>query len=67
MGTHDLSTVQGPFSYTAEEPGAISFVPLTEESKEWTGGDLMQHYAADPSCKHLAPCVSSLIISSNSR
>ena len=31
IGTHDLSTVAGPFTYTAEAPGDINFVPLTEE------------------------------------
>ena len=55
MGTHDLSTVEGPFTYTAEPPSDIQFVPLTEETKSWGGGELMEHYATAPECKHLAP------------
>jgi len=57
LGTHDLATVKGPFTYTAEPPSDIEFVPLTEESKSWRGGDLMEHYATAPECKHLAPFV----------
>jgi phenylalanyl-tRNA synthetase beta chain len=55
LGTHDLATVTGPFTYTAEPPGDIVFVPLTEETKAWSGGALMNHYATAPECKHLAP------------
>lgn len=28
IGTHDLSKIQGPFTYTAEDPRNIKFVPL---------------------------------------
>jgi phenylalanyl-tRNA synthetase beta chain len=31
IGTHDLGTVEGPFTYAAESPQDIKFVPLTEE------------------------------------
>lgn len=31
IGTHDLGTVEGPFTYAAEAPKDIKFVPLTEE------------------------------------
>lgn len=57
IGTHDLGTVQGPFSYSAEVPQDITFVPLTEEDKEFNGAALMEHYATDAACKHLAPYV----------
>mmetsp|Transcript_29442 Transcript_29442/g.85831 ORF Transcript_29442/g.85831 Transcript_29442/m.85831 type:complete len:612 (-) Transcript_29442:153-1988(-) len=57
IGTHDLDVVSGPFSYSAEPPEDIEFVPLTEEDKVWTGRALLEHYKTDPSCKHLAPYV----------
>jgi hypothetical protein len=34
IGTHDLSTVEGPFSYSADSPDDINFVPLTEEVRQ---------------------------------
>lgn len=36
IGTHDLDTVTGPFTYDAQEPKDITFKPLrAEESKEY--------------------------------
>lgn len=30
MGTHDLDTIQGPFTYEALPPEKIKFVPLNQ-------------------------------------
>jgi len=60
IGTHDLSKVEGPFSFTAETPSDIVFVPLTDgtdTNHEYNGAALMEHYSTHPSCKHLAPYV----------
>ena len=46
IGTHDLDTLQGPFTYEALPPKDISFVPLNQ-SKKMNGEELMEHYAND--------------------
>uniref|UniRef100_A0A7S0BVS6 phenylalanine--tRNA ligase n=1 Tax=Proboscia inermis TaxID=420281 RepID=A0A7S0BVS6_9STRA len=56
IGTHDLDTVEGPFTYDARAPNDISFVPLTHET-EFKAGELLELYATDPECKHLKPYV----------
>ncbi|KAJ5894157.1 Phenylalanine--tRNA ligase beta subunit [Penicillium taxi] len=43
IGTHDLDTVQGPFTYEALAPKDIKFVPLNQ-SKEMNGEELMTFY-----------------------
>lgn len=43
IGTHDLSTIQGPFTYEALPPDEIKFIPL-KQTKEFKANDLMQHY-----------------------
>ncbi|KAG1175551.1 hypothetical protein G6F70_004012 [Rhizopus microsporus] len=50
MGTHDLDTIQGPFSYEALPPKDIKFVPLNKTT-EVDGHQLMDLYAED---KHLS-------------
>lgn len=57
IGTHDLDSVQGPFSYDARVPEDIQFVPLTSENQSFNGRQLMEFYETDPSCKHLKPFV----------
>ena len=49
IGTHDLDTVKGPFTYEAHPPKDIKFIPL-KETKEFTAEELMAHYEGD---KHL--------------
>lgn len=49
IGTHDLDTVQGPFTYEALAPQDISFVPLNQ-TKEMNAEELMAFYEKD---KHL--------------
>lgn len=43
IGTHDLDTVSGPFSYEGRQPTAINFVPL-EFEQEFNAKDLLEHY-----------------------
>jgi phenylalanyl-tRNA synthetase beta chain len=65
IGTHDLDTVQGPFTYDARSPQSIRFIPLTHDGEPDAGTDsqmvdaysLLQLYATNPSYKHLKPFV----------
>jgi len=50
IGTHDLDTIQGPFTYEALPPKDINFIPLNQ-SKKMNGEELMTFYEAD---KHLS-------------
>ena len=50
MGTHDLDTLQGPFTYEALPPKQIKFAPLNQ-TQEMDGEQLMTFYEKD---KHLS-------------
>lgn len=43
IGTHDLDTIQGPFTYEALPPKDINFIPLNQTHK-MNGEELMQFY-----------------------
>ncbi|KAI1432435.1 phenylalanyl-tRNA synthetase [Xylaria sp. CBS 124048] len=49
IGTHDLDTLQGPFTYEARRPENIRFAPLNRQT-EMDGNELMAHLETD---KHL--------------
>ncbi|XP_026137461.1 phenylalanine--tRNA ligase beta subunit-like [Carassius auratus] len=51
IGTHDLDTISGPFTYTAKPPGEIRFKPLNQ-SKEYTAAELMSLYKTDSHLRH---------------
>uniref|UniRef100_A0A8D1CRF0 Phenylalanine--tRNA ligase beta subunit n=1 Tax=Sus scrofa TaxID=9823 RepID=A0A8D1CRF0_PIG len=51
IGTHDLDTLSGPFTYTAKKPADIKFKPLNK-SKEYTACELMNIYKTDNQLKH---------------
>uniref|UniRef100_A0A8C1XQD8 Phenylalanine--tRNA ligase beta subunit n=1 Tax=Cyprinus carpio TaxID=7962 RepID=A0A8C1XQD8_CYPCA len=51
IGTHDLDTISGPFTYTAKPPGEIRFKPLSQ-SKEYTAAELMSLYKTDSHLRH---------------
>ncbi|XP_068173995.1 phenylalanine--tRNA ligase beta subunit [Antennarius striatus] len=51
IGTHDLDTICGPFTYTAKPPADISFKPLNQ-TKEFTATQLMSLYKTDSHLKH---------------
>lgn len=43
MGTHDLDTIEGPFTYTAKPPSDIAFKALNQKEK-MTATELMVLY-----------------------
>lgn len=43
IGTHDLDTIKGPFTYEALPPEKIEFVPLNQ-TKSMNGSELMKFY-----------------------
>ncbi|KAF7470097.1 Hypothetical predicted protein [Marmota monax] len=51
IGTHDLDTLSGPFTYTAKRPSDIKFKPLNK-TKEYTACELMNIYKTDSHLKH---------------
>ncbi|ETV95539.1 phenylalanine-tRNA ligase, beta subunit [Aphanomyces invadans] len=54
IGTHDLDTIEGPFTYEAQAPSDISFVPLSQ-SRVFNAKELLDHYRTSPDSKHLKP------------
>lgn len=46
IGTHDLDTLKGPFTYEALPPKDIKFIPLNQ-TQEMDGEQLMQFYEKD--------------------
>ncbi|XP_042451914.1 phenylalanine--tRNA ligase beta subunit, cytoplasmic-like isoform X4 [Zingiber officinale] len=46
IGTHDLDTIEGPFSYEALPPQEINFVPLKQE-KIFRVDELLEYYKSD--------------------
>ncbi|NXH22457.1 SYFB ligase, partial [Bucco capensis] len=51
IGTHDLDTISGPFTYTAKAPSAIKFKPLNQ-CQEYTASQIMDLYRSDSHLKH---------------
>lgn len=50
IGTHDLDTLQGPFTYEALAPSEIKFIPL-KQVKEFRADELMEYYKSDMKLK----------------
>lgn len=50
IGTHDLDTVQAPFTYEALAPTKIQFQPLSE-TKEFDAKELFPYYRQKANCK----------------
>ncbi|KAL0432137.1 UNVERIFIED_CONTAM: Phenylalanine--tRNA ligase beta subunit, cytoplasmic [Sesamum latifolium] len=46
IGTHDLDTIEGPFTYEALPPPQINFVPL-KQTKNFRADELMEFYKSD--------------------
>ncbi|KAJ2523637.1 phenylalanine--tRNA ligase subunit beta [Coemansia sp. RSA 2049] len=46
IGTHDLGTIQGPFTYEAQKPEDIKFVPL-DQTEEMDGHRVISFYESD--------------------
>lgn len=60
IGTHDLDTLKGPFTYEALPPEDISFVPLNRQ-KRMNGVELMKFYEVRQLCS-VSPFERMLII-----
>ena len=56
IGTHDLDTLKGPFTYEAQPPKDIKFVPLNQ-TKEMTGEELMTFYEKDRNLSRYLPII----------
>lgn len=56
MGTHDLDTVKGPFTYEAVAPQRISFIPLNQEALV-DGLGMMSLYENDNKLKKFLPII----------
>lgn len=62
IGTHDLSAIQGPFTYEALPPEDISFVPL-KKKQQFNARELLDHYLAnDQKLKRFVPIIHSSIV-----
>lgn len=56
IGTHDLDTIQGPFSYEAHPPSQIKFKPLGQD-QEYTAEQLMELYSTESHLKAYLPII----------
>ncbi|KAK2726545.1 phenylalanine--tRNA ligase beta subunit-like [Artemia franciscana] len=56
IGTHDLDSIKGPFTYDAYPPEQIKFVPLNE-SKEFTAHEMMEMYSRDHNMRQYVPII----------
>ncbi|KAI4250992.1 MAG: hypothetical protein L6R42_008539 [Xanthoria sp. 1 TBL-2021] len=56
IGTHDLDTIEGPFTYEALPPEDINFVPLNQ-SRSMTAVELMDFYQADRHLSRYLPII----------
>ena len=56
IGTHDLDTLQAPFTYEALPPSEIRFAPLNK-TEVYDGNELMQAYEQDPHLKAYLPII----------
>ncbi|XP_059141902.1 phenylalanine--tRNA ligase beta subunit-like [Physella acuta] len=56
IGTHDLDSLQGPFSYEALPPKEIKFKPLNQ-TQEYTAEELMDLYSGESHLKPYLPII----------
>ncbi|KAJ3030500.1 UNVERIFIED_CONTAM: hypothetical protein HDU68_008788 [Siphonaria sp. JEL0065] len=56
IGTHDLDTIQGPFTYEALAPKDINFIPLNQ-TQSMNGEELMTFYEADRKLSKFLPII----------
>ena len=61
IGTHDLDTLQGPFTYEALPPEDIRFVPLKQE-RELSAVELMELYKSDQKLKAFLPLIEDSLV-----
>lgn len=53
IGTHDLDTIEGPFTYEALPPEEIKFAPLNQ-IKVMTATELMKFYEVSSTAVHIS-------------
>lgn len=56
IGTHDLDTIKGPFTYDAKAPRDIRFTPLNQ-TKEMDAEELMNFYSTHTQLKAYLPII----------
>lgn len=56
IGTHDLDTLSGPFTFDAKPPKDITFIPLNQE-KEMNAEELMEFYSTHAQLKAYLPII----------
>lgn len=56
IGTHDLDTLQGPFTYEARAPENINFIPLNQ-TKSMNGNEIMEFYTNHAQLKQYLPII----------
>ncbi|KAL8894138.1 MAG: hypothetical protein Q9192_004587 [Flavoplaca navasiana] len=56
IGTHDLDTVEGPFTYEALPPEEINFVPLNQ-SRSMSAVEMMEFYQRDRHLSRYLPII----------
>ena len=61
IGTHDLNTVKGPFTYEAHPPKDIKFTPL-KQTREFNAAELMEHYKSDQKLKHFLHIIDGSVV-----
>lgn len=62
IGTHDLSTIKGPFTYEALPPEEIKFIPL-KQTREFVAKELLQFYAEnDDKLKKFVPLIADSVV-----
>ena len=61
IGTHDLGTIQGPFTYEAHPPEDIKFTPL-KQTREFNAAELMEHYKSDQKLKHFLHIIEGSVV-----
>lgn len=57
IGTHDMDTVEGPYTYDARPGSEINFVPLTPDDRSFNASELLEFYETQAAGKHLKPYV----------
>eukprot|EP00934_Nitzschia_sp_Nitz4_P003455 Nitzschia sp. Nitz4//scaffold45_size130396//61873//63798//NITZ4_003450-RA/size130396-processed-gene-0.187-mRNA-1//1//CDS//3329552401//3445//frame0 len=57
IGTHDMDTIQGPYTYDARPGADINFVPLTPDDRSFAANELLEFYETQAAGKHLKPYV----------
>lgn len=56
IGTHDLDTIKGPFTFDAKSPKDIKFKPLNQD-KEMNAEELMELYSTHAQLKAYLPII----------